>query len=53
MTLKEKTSRVMEATTISKNVASDEKGKQCPRCGSTNTNKENNIWFCCECHYEW
>jgi ribosomal protein L37AE/L43A len=27
-------------------------GKQCPRCGSTNTDEENGIWYCYECEKE-
>jgi ribosomal protein L37AE/L43A len=34
-------------------VSGTEKGKPCPRCGSTNTDKINNIWYCYECQHEW
>ncbi len=27
-------------------------GKKCPRCGSTNTDCERNIWYCYDCEYE-
>ena len=29
-----------------------ERDKQCPRCGSTNTDKQNGIWFCYDCEKE-
>jgi len=29
------------------------KGKPCPRCGSTNTDQENGIWYCHDCKHEW
>lgn len=28
------------------------KGKKCPKCGSTNTDCENNINYCYDCDYE-
>ena len=31
----------------------EDTGKKCPRCGSTDTNKENGIWYCTRCDYEW
>jgi ribosomal protein L37AE/L43A len=27
-------------------------GKACPKCGSTNANKENGIWHCFDCGKE-
>ena len=53
MALNRKTSRAMASETIKKTGTSDEKGKPCPKCGSTNTDKQNNIWVCWNCHYEW
>jgi len=29
------------------------RGAKCPKCGSTNTDKENGIWVCHECGKEW
>jgi ribosomal protein L37AE/L43A len=29
------------------------KGAVCPKCGSTNTDKQNGIWRCYECDHEW
>jgi len=26
-----------------------DKGKTCPRCGGTNTDCENSIWYCYDC----
>ena len=43
----------MEPETISKNDTCIETGKQCPRCKGFNTDKQNNIWICWDCHYEW
>jgi len=31
---------------------SSDKGKQCPRCGSTNTDRQNGIWYCYDCQKE-
>lgn len=31
----------------------EEKGAKCPKCGSTNTDKEGGIWYCHECEKEW
>ena len=30
----------------------EEKGRECPRCKSTNTDKQNNIWYCYDCEKE-
>ena len=32
--------------------AATETGKNCPRCGSTNTDKQGNIWYCYDCEKE-
>jgi len=45
-------SGIMDAETISKNGTSVDKGKPCPKCGSTNTDKQNDIWVCWDCHHE-
>jgi len=29
------------------------RGAKCPKCGSTNTDKENGIWYCHDCGKEW
>ena len=29
-----------------------ERGKPCPRCGRTNTDCENGIWYCRDCEKE-
>jgi ribosomal protein L37AE/L43A len=29
------------------------RGKKCPKCGGTNTDCENNIWYCHDCQHEW
>jgi ribosomal protein L37AE/L43A len=28
-------------------------GAVCPKCGSTDTDKENGIWYCHRCDHEW
>jgi len=33
--------------------AVSERGAKCPKCGSTNTDKENGIWHCYDCEKEW
>jgi len=30
-----------------------DRGATCPKCGSNNTDKENNIWSCYDCGHEW
>ena len=30
----------------------EDKGAKCPRCGGTNTDKENGIWYCYDCKKE-
>jgi ribosomal protein L37AE/L43A len=34
-------------------LAVTDKGAKCPRCGGTNTNRENGIWYCYDCQKEW
>jgi len=52
MTQNSNLSRVMEKDTVSKNGTCMEKGKTCPRCGSTNTDCQNGIWYCYDCQKE-
>lgn len=33
--------------------AIEDKGMPCPKCGSTNTDKQNGIWHCYDCQKEW
>jgi len=40
----------MESEVLSNSTV--ESGKQCPRCGSTNTNCQNGIWYCFDCRKE-
>ena len=46
-----KLNKVKVLCAISKN-ESIERGKPCPRCGSTNTDKQNSIWYCYDCQKE-
>ena len=32
--------------------AVQDKGKPCPRCGNTNTDKQGGIWYCYDCEKE-
>jgi ribosomal protein L37AE/L43A len=32
--------------------AVEDKGRPCPRCNSTNTDKQGNIWYCYDCQKE-
>lgn len=34
-------------------VAANTQGPKCPKCGSTNTDVENNIKYCYDCDHEW
>ena len=38
---------------VGQNETSSNSGAKCPKCGSTNTDKQNNIWRCYDCDKEW
>ena len=46
-----KLSKTMKLVPIRVSVITD-KGATCPRCGGTNTDKENDIWYCHYCQKE-
>jgi ribosomal protein L37AE/L43A len=33
--------------------AIEAKGERCPKCRSTNTDRQGGIWHCYECGHEW
>jgi len=34
-------------------ILANETGLKCPKCGSTNTDKQGGIWHCYDCGKEW